>query len=774
MKRTQVDPGLLVVLIICLLVAWPFISRPGIPQETDAELHIFRTVELHQLQQQGILYARWAPDFYFGYGYPLFNYYAPLVYYLASGFMFLSGAGAVLAVKVIFILGLFLAGSGLYAFVQRYWGKLPAIAAAAVYVCSPYIQYIDPYARGVLAESFSFGLFPWVLWAFGRLDRGNTWRRLPIASAMLAALVCTHNLMALVFTAILIAWILWQSIPHQAKPDLKLFKLFSKPATIRLAAIFLGIVLASFFWLPVFLEKDLVQLGNLVSDGGHFDFHNHFLALSELFGRTLWLDWGATEPQYSFNLGIFQWMLGLIGLGSLIARRKMSKSWWNGLFFGLASVLLIFLILPISKFVWEIVPFMPFLQFPWRLLGPAACCLGILAAISVTEIERILTDQRWGKRSDWFTASLVGLVLFSALPLTYPAEWPADFGSTDLWALNQKERTGRWLGTTSTGDYVPKYVKVVPEYSDQVRDSYHRGGMIDRVNHATLPEGTNVEQTEDHGLTWIYRIDGQKDFVFRVYHFYFPGWVALLDGKEIPINPARPDGFMTMEVPAGSHELELSFHDTTVRKLAWALSGLALLICGVLAFIPLRKKVDDEEVKPQVRFKSVIPFVVVPLFILVLKIGVADPLGWFHYESSGLVASIAQNKTNYRVGDTVSLIGYDLEGGKRGGTLKLTLYWKATGDIDDRYQVFVHLRDSAGAVVSQSDKLNPGNYPTTRWPVDKYVRDQHILTIPADLPAGKYRLAAGLWHMSNSERLPVWDENGVMIGDSIFLETLTY
>lgn len=49
----------------------------------DGELHLMRLAQLHELFRQGIVYSRWAPDMAYGFGYPVFNFYAPLVYYLA-------------------------------------------------------------------------------------------------------------------------------------------------------------------------------------------------------------------------------------------------------------------------------------------------------------------------------------------------------------------------------------------------------------------------------------------------------------------------------------------------------------------------------------------------------------------------------------------------------------------------------------------------------------------------------------------------------------------
>ncbi|MFQ5421059.1 MAG: hypothetical protein ACE5EY_11940, partial [Anaerolineae bacterium] len=79
----RIDSGFLLVLAIALVAVWPFISRASLPPGTDAELHIFRLVELSHLVRSGEFYPRWAPDFYHGFGYPIFNYYAPLSYYAA-------------------------------------------------------------------------------------------------------------------------------------------------------------------------------------------------------------------------------------------------------------------------------------------------------------------------------------------------------------------------------------------------------------------------------------------------------------------------------------------------------------------------------------------------------------------------------------------------------------------------------------------------------------------------------------------------------------------
>ncbi len=776
--RHRIDTGLVVVLAICLLAIWPFISRPGLPLETDAELHIFRTAELSHLLQGGAVFPRWAPDFYFGYGYPLYNYYASLTYYLGAGLMTLPGVDAVLAVKLVFLLGFIGCGLGIYSFVRTLWGRRSAVVAAAVYLYAPYIQYIDPHARGVLAEFFSFALFPWVLWAF-TLPPGASrpdGRRLSLAALLLAALIYTHNLMALVFTAFLVAWLTWQILARaqaarvSSSPGEEASPRKSKQLAQALAvhaplllALGLGVALAAFFWLPVVLERDAVQLGNLISNGGHFDFRNHFLSWQELLKPTIFLDLGATDPGFLFNLGVAQWVLGLMGGGSLLWRKGPRRL--LGLFFVLAAALLLLLILPVSSPIWGRVPLMPYLQFPWRLLGPVAFCLAVLSGIGVAALERLVGRPK----VDWAVAGLVVIVLTLALPLSYPPDWPAEFGPTDPLGIMQRELKGRWLGTTSTGDYVPADVLVVPRPEQQVVESYQAGGAVDRVNRATLPKGTSVRLDRERPLGWVFQVDGDEPFVFRLFHFYFPGWVAILDGEPVDIEPAKPDGFITVMVPAGAHQLEIVFRQTPARTLAWSVSGLALAAC-LLVTLWLRKR-PAESASPVRQTPVMMSVVWIPLVLMIFKLALADPLGWFRVHSEGLEVEGAQQQVYYELQEEVALIGYDWHTGEPGETARLVLYWKAIGPPLVNYQVFVHLRDGEGAVVAQSDKLNPGDYPTKWWGQDKYVRDVHLLSIPADLAPGVYRLAVGMWVMETGERLSVTDKDGNRLGDSIWLES---
>ena len=88
--------------------AWAGIL-PALPCSDDAAFHLLRLTQLDVLLRQGVWYSRWAPDMAQGYGYPLFNFYAPLAYYAAALLSHL-GAGLNLGLRLAFALSIWGAG----------------------------------------------------------------------------------------------------------------------------------------------------------------------------------------------------------------------------------------------------------------------------------------------------------------------------------------------------------------------------------------------------------------------------------------------------------------------------------------------------------------------------------------------------------------------------------------------------------------------------------------------------------------------------------------
>jgi hypothetical protein len=90
------------------------------------------------------------------------------------------------------------------------------------------------------------------------------------------------------------------------------------------------------------------------------------------------------------------------------------------------------------------------------------------------------------------------------------------------------------------------------------------------------------------------------------------------------------------------------------------------------------------------------------------------------------------------------------------GGIPVSIVWQADHPMDFSYTAFVHLERGDGSKVAQADSPpHEGAYPTTRWAVGEYVREQYLLRLPGALPPGNYALRVGWYDPSTGDRLTV-------------------
>ncbi|KKQ34539.1 MAG: hypothetical protein US51_C0035G0007 [Microgenomates group bacterium GW2011_GWA2_37_6] len=88
---------LIILIIISLLTITPFLHSGFFPVHDDTQVQ--RVFEMRKALSDGMFPVRWVPDLGYGYGYPVFNFYAPLPYYI-GGFIALAGIDVLLATKI--------------------------------------------------------------------------------------------------------------------------------------------------------------------------------------------------------------------------------------------------------------------------------------------------------------------------------------------------------------------------------------------------------------------------------------------------------------------------------------------------------------------------------------------------------------------------------------------------------------------------------------------------------------------------------------------------
>jgi hypothetical protein len=131
------------------------------------------------------------------------------------------------------------------------------------------------------------------------------------------------------------------------------------------------------------------------------------------------------------------------------------------------------------------------------------------------------------------------------------------------------------------------------------------------------------------------------------------------------------------------------------------------------------------------------------------------------------------NKLALTFDDQIGLNGYKLA--VQDNSLKLTLYWQALSTPQIDYTAFVHLLDANGRIVTQQDQQPGGTEaPTSTWPRGYTLADDVTIAIPRNLPAGKYRLVAGLYDAATMARLPITDDRGRPSGDTAELAQINW
>ncbi len=133
---------------------------------------------------------------------------------------------------------------------------------------------------------------------------------------------------------------------------------------------------------------------------------------------------------------------------------------------------------------------------------------------------------------------------------------------------------------------------------------------------------------------------------------------------------------------------------------------------------------------------------------------------------------------NYRLGEAIHLVGYDLPRTQvePGGVLPLTLYWRTEAPQAERYKVFTHLvGESYNAATGnflwgqQDNEPGGGQIPTTLWAPGKIVVDRYRIPVASDAPPGRYTLQVGMYGLVDIARLPVFDNQDSSQGDAIRL-----
>lgn len=121
-------------------------------------------------------------------------------------------------------------------------------------------------------------------------------------------------------------------------------------------------------------------------------------------------------------------------------------------------------------------------------------------------------------------------------------------------------------------------------------------------------------------------------------------------------------------------------------------------------------------------------------------------------------------------GSTVQLDGYSVSSADDPGKIGVELTWRALSKPEERLVAFVHVLDSTGRIIAQSDSEPVGGlYPTVAWRKDEQVVDRHSLTLSPAQVGARLRLAVGLYRRDGLERLPAATGSGELLPQNVLV-----
>jgi len=509
----------------------------------DFQFHLASWMDVAGQWREGILYPRWAEWANWGFGEPRFIFYPP------GSWMLGAGLGSVLPWRIVpgvFIwLALVIAGLSMWRLAREWLPNRQSLLAGVLFAVNPY-HLVIVYYRSDFAELLASALFPLLMLGALRVVRDG-WSRIPFLTLVFGLIWLSNAPAGVIATySLVLIFAVGCAMDRNAWPLLH--------GGIAVAG---GFGLAAFYILPAAWEQRWVQISQVLTDN---------LRPSRNFLFT-----HANDPEFV----LFNWKVSAVALGTILVtgiaavfvarqRRSLSAPWWTLL--ALASVSS-FLMFPSSIFIWEHLPRLQFVQFPWRWLLPLDIALAFLVAAALQSSRK----QQLG----W----LAILIATGAIATTFVRN--AWWDSEDIPVIADEIRSRH--GYEGTDEYqpigcdryqLPGQPSVSAESSDTsgpaLNDSSETATpeieTIDPESGVLTPmtkEELRIDRWTAKTKSFSSKTDLPVSFALRLINY--PAWEAQVDHKTVHADSRPETAQLSLAVPAGTHAVEIHFRRTWDR-----------------------------------------------------------------------------------------------------------------------------------------------------------------------------------------------------------------
>lgn len=561
MKRIN-KVNLFAILLIVLISLPPIqtLIKPGLFEAHDGRLHVIRLHWFDQELKSGQFPVRWSETANHRYGYPIFNFYYPLLYYSAELFH-LAGLALVDSIKL--VLGLSFIGSGIvmYLFLRLWVGQFGALAGSILYIYAPF-RFVSMYVTGRWAESLVFLALPVAFLAAAKAGITGRKMHLLLGSLAYGLLILSHNVTSLLFTPILFLWTLLSAKRASLK---KIFLMFLG-----------GLAVSAYFWLPAVYETGWTHQGRQPV----YDVVNNFPPLKSY----LYQAWGygfslnGTKDGVSPMIGFAQIAALLLSAAFVLFNRKF---YFPAKALTVISLITFLLMLKISIPIWNGFPLMKTIQFPNRLTAILVFGAAVSGAFAIEALAKF--KYGWLK---WIAGS--GLIILAV------------YGNRNHFRPGVFDR---YYDNDITGFYQLLFGvgnpsnEVTPVWSENLPPEY-----VDKAQ-VLLPKGKSfcpnikIKELSLQNRDYKFRISNKtrQEYGIRINTIYYPGWKIYVDNNIYSLalpdkqDPDNKFGLINVKIPPGEHVLQIHWSETLLRNAADAVSIFAF----VFILLSLKQKQDN-------------------------------------------------------------------------------------------------------------------------------------------------------------------------------------
>ena len=537
--------SILIILVSVYCMVKPLAGDSYFTMHDDTQ--VSRVIVMGNALRNGQFPVRWVSDLGYGYGYPLFNFYGPLPYYVGGG-LYAAGIDAVTATKFMMGLGMVLSAIFMYAFVRTVFGHAAAIFAAVLYAYAPY-HAVELYVRGAVGELWSYAMLPIVfLGIYLCKEEAGRKHALWVGGLGLAGIILSHTIMGYIAVAFYAIGLTCYAI-----------YLFITSGMVgrRIMDLFLialiGLGFSAFFWLPVLVESGYTNVAGQI--GASANFRDHFVCVAQLW-NSVWGFGGSASgcvDGMSFKIGKLHVLLAVAGLALSVIRFKQDYRHQFMVMIGIMGLIMVGMTTKFFAGVWEVVPGFAYIQYPWRFLT------GIVFACSVLGGSFASRVFRGRLRLIFFGVSMFAVVFINAKLFVPQRTYyqPAQY-------FERREDLS-WRVSKISDEYLPgAFIK--PSRQQDTATAI----LKTDANRGLFSE-TELD-TETYAKLHI-QSDRESEVVLN--RVYFPGWSYLVNGTVQPLHIVG--GMPIVRVPSGGSAVELRFGNTAARSVGNFISLLAVL-----------------------------------------------------------------------------------------------------------------------------------------------------------------------------------------------------